>query len=273
MPVYIPSKKQNPKQEPAYRPPPSYENPISSYYDNAQDSVVNTVLAFDEDTGGGLLLAKPPRRKKRNRKKIKYLQYERLNTGKVEDFKWGKVFHSKTLHKDIPSKGIRGTIKVMKNNSILGEWNTIERMNGYHYLPPGEYTCMFIIMRTYPHRSIRVLSINTNHKDLTNKTAKKIKAGMLYFHGTRGDPINLLGCIGVGKYKQQKYRDKSILDISQKLYKTEENWSNFWTKSRTEEELKNVWKKINEKKVKLIIKGKRNIYSKEEYKIEEEYKT
>ena len=82
MPVYIPSKKQNPKQEPAYRPPPSYENPISSYYDNAQDSVVNTALAFDEDTGGGgLSLARISKNVKgSNRKKRKYLLYQRGNS-------------------------------------------------------------------------------------------------------------------------------------------------------------------------------------------------
>ena len=225
MPVYIPSKKQNPKQEPAYRPPPSYENPISSYYDNAQDSVVNTALAFDEDTGGGLLLAKPPRRrKKRNRKKIKYLQYERLNTGKVNNV-----------------EGIKGNLKVI-NGSTKKQWDTVENIK-YVSLPPGNYICRFSEFGTQSnslYKSINVIRPYLNNKNalgpLLQKKIEELGRTRVHLHGSGGDPSYLLGCIGVKYNNGFNKRDEPMLEIAYELYRTSD------------------WKTVKCKKIKLLIK-------------------
>lgn len=207
MPVYIPSKKQNPKQEPAYQPPPSYENPISSYYDNAQDSVVNTALAFDEDTGGGLLLAKPSK----NGKIItpiegKYLLYQR----------------SENIVEVNNVEGIKGELQV-KNDAQKYTWETIERTwwdkkKRYStvYLPPSKYLCEFGEMRKLGWKSIRVIKL-LQEKTMGENSKSSLNKGSIYFHQHKypnlpnGDPNRLKGCIGV-------IGDKSIMnEIFEKL--------------------------------------------------------
>ena len=214
MPVYIPSKKQNPKQEPAYRPPPSYENPISSYYDNAQDSVVNTALAFDEDTGGGgLSLARISKNVKgSNRKKRKYLLYQRGNS-----IIKGEEYDTQKGSKAISKLNV-GEIIVKNGDTKVGKWRTVERMNNFPYLLPSKYLCEFRFMTLSNGtrwRSIRVVKPLDDDIQTPSALYSNSKSpSRIYFHQhnyPNGDPSRLLGCIGV-------IGDQSIMnDIFKKL--------------------------------------------------------